>query len=72
MSLELDFNNGVVKYVPVVAGAGADVASRFAGLSLSDWFYVAVITYTIAQTVTLVFKTVMEERRKNKEPPHDG
>jgi len=67
MSIEMDFQNGVVKYVPVAAGAGADVASRFAGLSLSDWFYVTLITYTIAQTVVMVFKTVMEEKRKSKE-----
>lgn len=67
MSIEMDFQNGVVKYVPVAAGAGADVASRFAGLSLSDWFYVALITYTVAQTVVMVFRTVMEEKRKNKE-----
>jgi len=67
MSIEMDFQNGVVKYVPVAAGAGADVASRFAGLSLSDWFYVALITYTVAQTVIMVFRTVMEEKRKNKE-----
>jgi len=69
MSLSIDFQSGVVKYVPVAAGAGADVASRFAGLSLSDWFYVAVITYTIAQTVVLIFKTVMDEKRKNKGGP---
>lgn len=69
MSLSVDFQNGVVKYVPVAAGAGADVASRFAGLSLSDWFYVAVITYTIAQTIVLIFKTVMDEKRKSKGGP---
>ncbi|MDD1013843.1 phage holin family protein [Pseudomonas rubra] len=67
MSVEMDFQNGVIKYAPVAVGAGADVASRFAGLSLSDWFYVALITYTVAQTVVLVFRTIMEERRKNKE-----
>lgn len=69
MSLSIDFQNGVVKYVPVAGAATADVASRVSGLTLSDWFYVAVITYTIAQTVVLVFKTVMDEKRRNKEDP---
>ncbi|AUV61702.1 holin [Pseudomonas phage Henninger] len=70
-SLEIDFTNGVVRAAPIAAGAGAEVASQVAGMTLSDWFYAAVIVYTIVQTVVLVFKTVMDEKRKNrmKEPP---
>lgn len=67
MGIEVDFHNGVVKYVPIAAGAGADVASRFAGLTLSDWFYAALITYSVAQTVVLIFTTITGELRKNRE-----
>lgn len=70
MSLEIDFTNGVVRAAPIAVGAGAEVASQVAGMTLSDWFYAAVIIYTIVQTVVLVFKTVMDEKRKNKEPPN--
>lgn len=68
MSLEIDFTNGVVRAAPIAAGAGAEVASQVAGMTLSDWFYAAVILYTVVQTAVLIFKTVMDETRKNKEP----
>uniref|UniRef100_A0AAU8BVB1 Class II holin n=1 Tax=Pseudomonas phage PMBT23 TaxID=3137284 RepID=A0AAU8BVB1_9VIRU len=71
MSLEIDFTNGVVRAAPIAAGAGAEVASQVAGMTLSDWFYAAIIFYTIMQTIVLVFKTVMDEKRKNKEPPNE-
>lgn len=71
MSLEIDFTNGVVRAAPIAAGAGAEVASQVAGMTLSDWFYAAIIFYTIVQTIVLVFKTVMDEKRKNKEPPNE-
>jgi hypothetical protein len=69
--LEIDFTNGVVRAAPIAAGAGAEVASQVAGMTLSDWFYAAIIFYTIVQTVVLIFKTVMDEKRKNKEPPNE-
>ncbi|ALO80005.1 holin [Pseudomonas phage PPPL-1] len=68
-SIEVDFTNGVVRAAPIAAGAGAEVASQVAGMTLSDWFYAAVIVYTIVQTIVLVFKTVMDEKRKNKGGP---
>ena len=71
MSLEIDFTNGVVRATPIAVGAGAEVASQVAGMTLSDWFYAAVIIYTIVQTIVLVFKTIMDEKRKNKEPPNE-
>jgi glucose uptake protein GlcU len=72
MSLEIDFTNGVVRAAPIAVGAGADVASHFAGLTLSEWFYATVIVYTIVQTVLLVFKTVMDEKRKSREDKPNG
>ncbi|MDD0975431.1 type II holin [Pseudomonas fontis] len=56
--IELNFNEGVVRATPVVAAAGADVASRFAGLTMSDWFYAAAIIYSLTQCAVLVYKTV--------------
>ncbi|MDF2397055.1 type II holin [Pseudomonas sp. 3MA1] len=65
--IELNFNEGVVRATPVVAAAGADVASRFAGLTMSDWFYMAAIIYTLTQCIVLVMKTVKEVKKKEKE-----
>nr|DAF68322.1 MAG TPA: type II holin [Caudoviricetes sp.] len=67
MSLEIDFTQGVVRATPVVAAAGADVASRFAGLTMSDWFYAAAIIYSLTQCVVLVYKTV-----KGVQPKQEG
>ncbi|WAT31177.1 type II holin [Pseudomonas sp. GXZC] len=66
MSLEIDFTQGVVRATPVVAAAGADVASRFAGLTMSDWFYAAAIIYSLTQTALIVYKTVKEVKAKEK------
>lgn len=62
--IEMNFNEGVIRATPVVAAAGADVASRFAGLTMSDWFYAAAIIYSLTQTALLVYKAV---RSTNKE-----
>ena len=58
--LSVDFNNGIIKSVPIVGGAGVDVMSKFYGLTLSEWFYAAVIVYTIAQTGCLIFNTYVK------------
>lgn len=64
--IELNFNEGVIRATPVVAAAGADVASRFAGLTMSDWFYAAAIFYTVTQCGILVYKTVKEAPQKKE------
>jgi hypothetical protein len=64
--IELNFNEGVVRATPIVAAAGADVASRFAGLTMSDWFYAACIVYSLTQTALIVYKTVKEVKAKEK------
>ncbi len=65
-SLSIDFNNGIIKSVPIVGGAGADVMSKFYGLTLSEWFYAAVIVYTVTQTGCLLFNTYMKYKGNNK------
>lgn len=65
--LSIDFKEGVIKAAPIAGAAGADVAAKVAGLTLSEWFYITVIVYTIAQTLVMIFKTVREEQRKDKE-----
>lgn len=71
MSIEIDFANGVVRAAPIAGGAAISGASAVTGMTLSDWFYATVILYTVVQTAVLVFKTVMDEKRKNKGDPPD-
>ena len=49
------------KVLPIVGAASIDVVSRFWGLTLSEWFYIAAILYTIVQTVVLVYNTITKE-----------
>jgi len=65
--IEMNFNEGVIRATPVVAAAGADVASKFAGLTMSDWFYAAAIIYSLAQTGLLIYRTVAAVRANKKE-----
>lgn len=63
----MDLNDGVVRSAPIVGAIGADVAATLKGLTLNDLFYLVTITYTLVQLVLVVWKTVREERRKDKE-----
>lgn len=57
--IQLDFQKEVISATPIVGTAAADVASRyFFGLSLHEWFYVAAICYTVAQTFVVIYKAV--------------
>ena len=58
MSLELQFGDTVIRTVPVVGVAGIDAVTRFMGLTLSDWFYVAAIIYTFIQGWAVIYKTI--------------
>lgn len=49
------------KVVPIVGAASIDVVSRFWGLTLSEWFYIAAIIYTIVQTAVLIYNTAKEK-----------
>ncbi|WZX11505.1 type II holin [Pseudomonas phage YZU-PF-006] len=70
--IQIDFNNGVIQATPVVGAATVDVATRlFLGLSPSEWFYVASVLYALTMTVMTVYKTVKDERRKDKEADHE-
>lgn len=66
--IQIDFNNGVVQATPVVGAATVDVASRlFLGLTPSEWFYASAVLYSLVMTVIVVYRTVKEEARKDKE-----
>lgn len=65
--IEMNFNEGVIRATPVVGAAGVDVASRFAGLTMSDWFYAAAIIYSLTQTALLVYKTIKAVQSNKKE-----
>lgn len=51
------------KVAPIVGAASVDVMSRFWGLTLSEWFYVAAIIYTIVQTAVLIYNTSKGETK---------
>lgn len=63
--IEMNFTEGVIRATPVVAAAGADVASRFAGLTMSDWFYASAIIYSLAQTALTIYRTVRTTKKEN-------
>ncbi|ANY29057.1 hypothetical protein UNOSLW4_0210 [Pseudomonas phage UNO-SLW4] len=63
----MDTNEGVVKAIPIVGAIGADAMATLQGLSLNDLFYIVTIVYTLVQMGLTVWKTIREERRKNKE-----
>lgn len=66
--LSIDFNNEVIKAAPIAGTAAADATTRLLwGLSLNEWFYVAAIIYTFAQTFALVWRTIKGSTKKAKE-----
>lgn len=66
--IQIDFNNGIVQATPVVGAAVTDVTARlFLGMSPSEWFYATAVLYSLVMTVIAVYKTVKEEKRKDKE-----
>ncbi len=61
--LTIDFNNEVVKAVPIAGAAAADATLRvFYGLTMNEWFYVAAIVYTAAQTFALLWRTIKKPK----------
>lgn len=66
--IQIDFNNGIVQATPVVGAAVTDVTARlFLGLSPSEWFYASAVLYSLVMTVIVVYRTIKEEARKDKE-----
>lgn len=66
--IQIDFNNGVVQAAPVVGAAVTDVSARLLlGLTPSEWFYASAVLYSLVMTVLVIYKTIREERRKDKE-----
>lgn len=65
MALEVQFGDTVIRSVPVATAIGADAVTRFLGLTLSDWFYVAAIGYTVIQTWSVLYKTL--KRKEGEE-----
>lgn len=60
--LQIDFKDGIIKAAPIVGAAAADGVTRIYGLTLSDWFYVAVTIYTMAQTVAVIIKALRGDK----------
>lgn len=67
----MEIGEGAVRAAPIVGAIGADVMVRVQGLTLNDLFYITTITYTLVQLILVIWKTIREERRKDKEGgPH--
>ena len=66
--IQIDFNNGVVQATPVVGAAVTDVSARLLlGLTPSEWFYASAVLYSLVMTILDIYKTIREEKRKDKE-----
>jgi len=66
--IQIDFNNGVVQATPVVGAAVTDVSARLLlGLTPSEWFYASAVLYSLVMTILVIYKTIREEKRKDKE-----
>lgn len=63
----MEHNEGVVKAIPIVGAIGADTIATLQGLTLNELFYIVTIVYTLVQMFLVIWKTVREERRKDKE-----
>lgn len=68
----MEIGDGAVRAAPIVGAIGADVVVTLKGLTLNDLFYITTITYTLVQLVLVVWKTVREERRKDKQGGDNG
>lgn len=63
----MDYNEGAVRAAPIVGAIGADTLASLKGLTLNELFYIVTIVYTLVQMFLVIWKTVREERRKDKE-----
>lgn len=70
--IQMDFNNEVVRAAPIAGTVAVDATTRLIwGLSLNEWFYVAAIIYTFAQTFALIWRTVKNKERSDGEQHTD-
>lgn len=67
MTLEVQFGDTVIRSVPVATAAGVDVVTRFLGLTLNDWFYVAAISYTVIQGWSVIYKTIKQHKEEHSD-----
>lgn len=58
----MQFGDTVIRSAPVVGAAGVDAVTRILGLTLSDWFYVAAIAYTVIQAWAVIYKTIKNKK----------
>lgn len=58
MALDVTIGDAVIRSAPIVGAAGTEIAARYLGLTLHEWFYVATIAYTLVQGWAVVYKTL--------------
>lgn len=58
MSLDVTIGDAVIRSAPILGAAGTEIAARYFGLTLHEWFYVATIAYTVVQVWAVIYKTL--------------
>ena len=58
MALDVTIGDAVIRSAPIVGAAGTEIAARYLGLTLHEWFYVATICYTIVQVWAVIYNTL--------------
>ncbi len=67
MSLEINIGDAFIRSAPVVGAAGTEVAARYFGFTLHEWFYVASIAYIIVQGWAVIYKTLKQQEEDSDE-----
>lgn len=67
MSLEINIGDTIIRSAPVVGAAGTEVAARYFGFTLHEWFYVASIAYIIVQGWAVIYKTLKQQEEDSDE-----
>lgn len=67
MSLEVNIGDAVIRSAPVLGAAGTELAARYFGLTLHEWFYIASIAYIIVQGWAVIYKTLKKYKEEDNE-----
>ena len=64
--VSIDAQNGVVQYAPPALVVG-EAATRLAGLTINEWFYIVAIVSMLISTVVTNYIAIRKSRRKDKD-----
>lgn len=66
MALDVTIGDAVIRSAPIIGAAGTEIAARYLGLTLHEWFYVATIAYTLVQGWAVIYKTLKQEDKPDE------